>query len=373
MRGACVAAIAALGVCSVVRLFVGDGNAISRMRLRLPVGKTGWSKASRVGRFVSTLDPEPVAGSSSDWDDAGSEDIDDDGWDSELESMMDGSDEGLGVVKQPGTRMKVQLNETMAVEVVQCASASQKFSEIMKGGSGTMVCNMVKSGDTVWGAAVMLARWLASAQGEAGLVQGASVLEVGSGLGLPGVTAARLGAAKVLLQDRDSGPLRSALETALENNVLGKISTIRCAWDEVPATLEGGQADDRLSAAEVQGDDSVAAGGRPSAGEATSAGSGLLGFGSPDVVLGADVLFDFVAVESIAGLLAKLMTREEQVAYFMDRNEYRQPFIARCRELGLQAEELDVHIWHPGGLDFTVGANAWALKLMKVWVEPAAS
>ena len=50
----------------------------------------------------------------------------------------------------------------------------------------------------MWGAAERLCAWLVE---RPWLVQGKRVLEVGAGVGLPGLLAAKLGAAHVLLTD----------------------------------------------------------------------------------------------------------------------------------------------------------------------------
>lgn len=57
------------------------------------------------------------------------------------------------------------------------------------------------TGWRVWPCALLLACWLASSEHVLGLSHGTTVLEVGCGLGLPGLTAAALGAADAVLSD----------------------------------------------------------------------------------------------------------------------------------------------------------------------------
>ncbi|CAE8588944.1 unnamed protein product [Polarella glacialis] len=69
-------------------------------------------------------------------------------------------------------------------------------------------------GEVLWGSGFVLASWLA----ESGLACSQRVLELGSGLGIGGLSAAALGASEVLLTDRP-GPVLEALRMNLDLNL----------------------------------------------------------------------------------------------------------------------------------------------------------
>ncbi|CAE8725911.1 unnamed protein product [Polarella glacialis] len=69
-------------------------------------------------------------------------------------------------------------------------------------------------GEVLWGSGFVLASWLA----ESGLACSQRVLELGSGLGIGGLSAAALGASEVLLTDRP-GPVLEALRVNLGLNL----------------------------------------------------------------------------------------------------------------------------------------------------------
>merc|ERR1712185_407495 len=66
----------------------------------------------------------------------------------------------------------------------------------------------VSTGSTVWGGGVVLQRYMEELGAD--YWAGKRVLELGTGTGLGGVTAARLGASDVLVTDRDESVLRLA-------------------------------------------------------------------------------------------------------------------------------------------------------------------
>ena len=89
-------------------------------------------------------------------------------------------------------------------------------------------------GDFLWSPAIALARWLAQ---ESIALEDKTVLELGAGLGLPGVTAATVGARQVLIQDQLEVSLREVTATAARNGVDDRVSTLACAWDDLGRQL----------------------------------------------------------------------------------------------------------------------------------------
>ncbi|TKY70747.1 Protein-lysine methyltransferase METTL21B [Spatholobus suberectus] len=81
----------------------------------------------------------------------------------------------------------------------------------------------VLTGSWVWESALILSEWM-TAQREFDM-RGKTVLELGAGAGLPGLTAAMLGATRVLLTDIE--PLIPALSRNVEANGLGDVVHVR--------------------------------------------------------------------------------------------------------------------------------------------------
>ncbi|XP_027362181.1 protein N-lysine methyltransferase METTL21A-like [Abrus precatorius] len=95
----------------------------------------------------------------------------------------------------------------------------------------------VLTGSWVWESAIILSEWM-TAQREMDL-RGKKVLELGAGAGLPGLTAAMLGANHVLLTDVE--PLIKALVRNVEANGLGNVVKVRkLVWgrDESPGEFD---------------------------------------------------------------------------------------------------------------------------------------
>jgi len=108
----------------------------------------------------------------------------------------------------------------------------------------------------VWPAAVMLARWLWA---HAPLVRGRSVLEIGSGVGLAGLAAARCGAAEVFVTDIDGPALRCARENAAKNGLEGRVTVTRLDWAEPPILRSAGPAEEETVAKAPEAGESEAA------------------------------------------------------------------------------------------------------------------
>ena len=97
----------------------------------------------------------------------------------------------------------------------------------------------VGTGGAVWPAAEVLARWLLD---ERKTVQGARVLELGSGTGAVGLFAAGCGASSVLLTDGDASLCSLAADNARDNAALmpdATVTTMRYRWGGSVEALGG--------------------------------------------------------------------------------------------------------------------------------------
>ena len=84
------------------------------------------------------------------------------------------------------------------------------------------------TGSAVWGGGIVLSRYM-EVLGST-FWEGKRVLELGTGTGLGSVTAAKLGAARVLATDRDAKVLALAQQNAQANGVGGLVSTASLSW-----------------------------------------------------------------------------------------------------------------------------------------------
>ena len=97
----------------------------------------------------------------------------------------------------------------------------------------------VGTGGAVWPAAELLARWMLD---ERMAVQGARVLELGSGTGAVGLFAAGCGASSVLLTDGDASLCSLAADNARDNRALmpdASVTTRRYRWGGSVEALGG--------------------------------------------------------------------------------------------------------------------------------------
>lgn len=120
-------------------------------------------------------------------------------------------------------------------------------------------------GDIVWPSSVALSERLVGGFGP--LLEGRRIVEVGCGVGLTGLTAAKLGAAEVLCTDRDERVL-SMVAASAEMNALPGVATQKVDWKD---------------------------------------SSTWPAQGSADVILGADVLYHGHAHQALAELLEHLL------------------------------------------------------------------
>ena len=169
--------------------------------------------------------------------------------------------------------------------------------------------HLTGAGDVVWPAGLAFARLLAHCPS---FVAGKRVLELGTGLGAVGLTAARAGAAAVTLSDYDEDVLHYATQAAHANGVAGIVSTARLDWT--------------ADTSAVDGVDALLAGADPD------------GF---ELVLGADVLYAEQNARHIATLLPRLLTPSGR-CMIADQTQWpwRADFHEACARSGLVVEEI---------------------------------
>lgn len=91
------------------------------------------------------------------------------------------------------------------------------------------------TGSWLWDSALHLAEWIAAAD-----LSGATVLELGAGLGLPGLAAAVLGSSRVVLTD--APPLLEGLRRNVEANGVGeKVEVRELRWGSDEAEVFGSE------------------------------------------------------------------------------------------------------------------------------------
>jgi len=233
--------------------------------------------------------------------------------------------------------LTVGLNDTWHMDVAQIPGSFQRWQSFAQSDAAADESALLEaqtSGDSVWPAAVVLSRWMTGPPAPFD-IRGKSVLELGSGLSLPGTLAARLGAEKVLLLDRMEEPLQQALRTAAQYDIVSRISTITMDWEEIPERFRGDSGDE------------------------------LSEFAQPDVILGADILSLEEWAEPVASALATLLVREEQVAYIMDpvQGSNVVAFREACQRHGLDVNTKEIMTWEEEDEDFTA---EWVCQLVTV-------
>lgn len=224
----------------------------------------------------------------------------------------------------------VPLNETWKIEVAEVSWGTDRLVSMMTGTKerDQTSTDILESGATLWPGGIVLARWLCI-QPPVLDFAGRSVLELGAGVGLPSLVAAKLGA-KVLLQDRDHYPLQEALESCVKAGVASSVTSLCCDWQDLPSQLMAGQ-------------------------------EALAPFGQPDVMIGAELLVDEAAAESLAMVFSILLRLPSQVAYVVDsyRRPHRKHFMTHCQSLGLDVQETEIVVWEP--------EHDWAFEIMPEW------
>lgn len=97
-----------------------------------------------------------------------------------------------------------------------------RFAREVEAGAGTV-------SDIVWPAEQVLAEILLQRKE---LWQARGLCEIGAGLGLAGIAAAKLGAPKVLISDRDSLVLGLSKQSAQRNGVADRVTTAAFDWSD---------------------------------------------------------------------------------------------------------------------------------------------
>jgi len=211
----------------------------------------------------------------------------------------------------------ISLNETWRFPVAQVPGSAVDLVNLMLTGAqvNDEVLASFQNGHSLWPGSIVLSRWLAISPPQEELA-GKTVVEIGGGLGLPGVTAALLGAENVVIQDSDMRPLQMAMETAVENGVARQVTILRCHWQDLPEQL-------------------LAAHGASIA--------------AADVFLGAEVLFNITGAGEIADVLDQLLQHSGQVAYIVDdyKGQHRAFFKKQCLSHGLDIKEAEIVTWEP--------------------------
>ena len=110
-----------------------------------------------------------------------------------------------------------------------------------------------------WHSGVALARWLAR---RAEVVRGADVVEIGAGLGAPGLTAAAFGAGRVVLTDRDGSAVRNLRYNAGRGCAPPGERAASAAKRERFSLGEGDEGDETLSRSRAERRDSRGAAAR---------------------------------------------------------------------------------------------------------------
>ncbi|XP_077247500.1 uncharacterized protein LOC143887276 [Tasmannia lanceolata] len=156
----------------------------------------------------------------------------------------------------------------MGVREIEIAGKSLTIQELLD------VCDPETgrplTGSWLWESSILLAEWMAS-QGRVDFnLDGKTVVELGAGTGLPGLTAALLGAGRVILTD--VAPLLAGLQKNVEVNGLSELVEVR---------------------------------------EVNWGSDELWGLGEVDLVLMSDVFFDVGEIEGLAKTLRGVCRRRE--------------------------------------------------------------
>jgi predicted nicotinamide N-methyase len=158
-------------------------------------------------------------------------------------------------------------------------------------------------GAKLWRAASMLSDRLFE---DPAFVRGQSVLELGAGVGLCGLLAAKLGARRVALTDFEPALLDSLVLAARDNRAPGDADTrvARCDWRE-----EASPTDD--AAADASSDDAAAL----AAAAARGGWLPRLGAGETfDRIVGSDLVYERTHAETLPHVLRERLARPNGVA-----------------------------------------------------------
>lgn len=169
--------------------------------------------------------------------------------------------------------------------------------------------SLVLSGASLWDCALVLAKWFDTESWPVNSLKGKRVIEVGAGLGLPGLAAATLGA-DVIVTDRQ--PLIAALKRNISANHL----------------------EDRVKADVL---------------EWSSMGDSKLGkIGTNfEIILGSDLLFDVAIVADLSKALLELSSPETQIFISHELREKSVECFRVLGEKGFQWSRIPNEELHP--------------------------
>lgn len=204
---------------------------------------------------------------------------------------------------------EITLNSSWTIRMPTSPEAAAEYVRLMQASAD--VDNTTIWPEMVFEGAIALARWLATAPPSVNM-PGQVVIEIGAGLGLPGIIAACMGAERVLLQDRNGAALRGALVAAVDSEVASRVSTVSCSWRDLPELLR------------------------------THSDNAFRRFADFDIILGTNVIYDRTTALDVADLLGALLRKDQQVAYISAprTQEHEAIFLARCRDLSLWHADL---------------------------------
>lgn len=234
----------------------------------------------------------------------------------------------------------VPVNDTWHVRLSQVPGATASFIDMMRTETEATEENLAKfyNGDMVWPSAIVMARWLVI-QPPVVELEGKKVVELGAGLGLPSMVAARLGAASVLIQDAAEDPLKQVMETAAKEEVIERVTTLRCSWKDLPGRL--------LSASEGV----------------------LQTFAEADVFLASDVILNEGCATDVAEALAQLLRSPDQVAHIIEPYKRRRPrraFVKLCKGHGLEVLDREIITWEPDVAERVETEAEWVSHLLTI-------
>jgi len=237
----------------------------------------------------------------------------------------------------------VEINDTWIVEISAFGSSASEMLDTLESDfeETPEVRRRWWKGDQLCSAGVVMARWLAMHPAPQP-VAGKTVVELGCGLGLPSIIAAILGAKHVLLTDYYEPGLREAMKSVVHTRVSDVATGLRSNWTDLPDRL--------FNANETEG---------------------LQKFQKPDLILGADILFEEAEASQVAEVLSKLLQTPDQIAQIIDpyKRPYKRHFVKECQRFGLVAKKVEVCTWEPESDQMENDEN-WFCDLFSVQRAP---
>ena len=223
----------------------------------------------------------------------------------------------------------------LALDACAAAAASDQHRTVMHNLGGGVHVSVTETsldhgvGAKLWRAAVLLSREIAAAPHA---VAGARILELGAGVGLVGLTAAKCGAAAVVLSDFET-PLLDALHASVRRNNLEHVArVVRLDWRE---ELDGSDAAaDAFASLHLGG------------GRHGDAAASLAPDETFDIVLGSDVLYESIHATALPHAVHRRLRKGgtcRLLGAVRDRAMLNL-LVRRCAELGLCVRESPVTV-----------------------------